>query len=304
MNTSIIKPRALKRGDTIGLLAPAFAVNEDYIEKCTATLETLGFRTKLAANIYSNATGFSGTITERADDFNSMIADDSVNMLLFGGGEVSNEILPYIDFESICRHPKIIAAHSDSTTVLNAVTSLTGLVTFYSPTPHMFHALSDYNRKSFEARVTAHDLTYVKNSEWRVICPGKCEGILTGGYLINYAAMLGGNYLKIDNSQNHLLFIEDHEMYSSPAMISKWFSHIEQSGLFYCISGLLFGHYSKEKSPLVDDILRHIGERYNIPVVRCEDFGHGDNMATFPIGIGAHLDTDTMEFSFTESGVQ
>ena len=67
---------------------------------------------------------------------------------------------------------------------------------------------------------------------------------------------------------------------------------------------LIFGHYSLEPSPVIDDILARIGNRYNIPVIRNEDFGHGANGAIFPISVKAKLNTEDMSFQLLESGVK
>ncbi len=105
------------------------------------------------------------------------------------------------------------------------------------------------------------------------------------------------------HTKPHILLIEDHERFSSPAVLSKYFSHISQSGIMDSVTGLIFGHYSSQEIPQVDEILRRFAEKYGIPAVRCEDFGHGGNNAVFPIGIGATLDADNLTFSFAESGV-
>ena len=55
-------------------------------------------------------------------------------------------------------------------------------------------------------------------------------------------------------------------------------------------------------SPVIDDILRRVGERFRIPAVRCEDFGHGVNNAVFPLGVNARLDADAGTFTLLESG--
>ncbi len=299
-----IKPRALKFGDTIGIIAPSYAMSPENIKPAADKLTDLGFRVKYGKNLFSTAWGFAGSDIERADDFNEMIADTEVAMLLFGGGEVGNEILPLIDWEAIRRNPKILCSFSDSTTVLNAVTSLTGLVTFYGASPRTFCNLTDYNLASFESRILYGGTAYERNSTWRTICSGKAEGILTGGYLVNYAVMQNGEYFAIDKDKNHILFLEDHKMFSTPAVLSKYFSHIAQSGLMDRVTGLIFGHYAEEETPEVDEILRRFGERFGIPVVRCEDFGHGANNAVFPIGISARFDADDGKFEFLESGVR
>ena len=104
---------------------------------------------------------------------------------------------------------------------------------------------------------------------------GKCEGSLIGGYLVNFAVMLNGNFLKYDGSKKYILFMEDHICFTNPAAISKFFSHIEQSGLMNCVTGLIFGNYSEDAQPLLIDILKRLSTKYNIPVVKCDDYGHG-----------------------------
>lgn len=97
----MIKPKKLKYGDTIGILAPCLSCSPEQIQAPAETLRGLGFQVRLSEHLFSNTCGFAGSIEERAADFNAMIADDSVQMLLFGGGEVSNELLPYIDYALI-----------------------------------------------------------------------------------------------------------------------------------------------------------------------------------------------------------
>jgi len=300
---NIIKPKRLQFGDTIGIIAPSYAQKPEYIEEPVKKLRSLGFRIKLSTNIFSSSNGFSGSIKERADDFNSMVSDDSIKMILFGGGEVCNEILPDIDYANVLRHPKIFCSYSDSTTILNAIHYMTGLVTFYGASLHTFDGLTEYNWQSFTKLLMTIDTEYIKNSVWKAVCPGECEGILTGGYLVNYAALQGLDYYKEIPGKRNILFIEDHETFSSPAVVSKWFSNLEHRGVFKNVTGLIFGHYSNEEQPLIDDILFRIGDRYRIPVVRCEDFGHGVNNTVLPIGIRAKLDTSTCVLKFCESGV-
>lgn len=300
---NLIKPKKLEYGDTIGIIAPSIAMKPDYIQNSVNKLSDLGFKIKLSEHIFSNANGYAGSIEERADDFNSMVSDDSVKMILFGGGEVCNEILPYIDYENIRRHPKIICSYSDSTTLLNAINYKSSLLTFYGASVRTFENLNDYNWQSFEKRFMSAEKEYVKSSPWKAIHAGECEGVLVGGYLVNYAALYGLEYYPEIPYDSSILFIEDHEMFSSPAVVSKWFSNLEHRNVFQRVRGLIFGHYSEEDNPLIDDILYRIGEKYDIPVIKCEDYGHGMNNSIIPIGISAKLDTEKDSFELLESGV-
>lgn len=76
-----------------------------------------------------------------------------------------------------------------------------------------------------------------------------------------------------------------------------------QRGVFKRVSGVIFGHYSVNDNPLIDQILYRVGEQYHIPVAKCEDFGHGINNSILPIGIKAKLDTQDRSFKFLENCV-
>ena len=301
----MIKPKMLQKGDTIGFIAPSYKPKRDPIERSAENLRKLGYKVKFSKNLFSTTNDYAGSIEERAEDFNAMIADPEVKMVFFGGGEVGNEILPFIDYENIKKNPKILCSYSDSTTVLNAVNKQTGLVTFYGSSPRFFeNEPIAYTLTNFEKRLCSTDLDYVKNSEWRVLTPGKAEGRLIGGYLINFACLLGLEWYEDLPDEDIILFIEDHEKFSNAAMISKWFTMLEHKGVFKRAKALIFGHYSLEEKPVIDDILTRIGKRYNIPVIRNEDFGHGANGAILPISVRAKLDTEDMSFELLESGVE
>ena len=301
----MIKPKMLQKGDTIGFIAPSYKPKREPIERSAENLRKLGYKVKFSKNLFSTTNDYAGSIEERAEDFNAMIADPEVKMVFFGGGEVGNEILPFIDYENIKKNPKILCSYSDSTTVLNAVNKQTGLVTFYGSSPRFFeNEPIEYTLTNFEKRLCSTALDYVKNSEWRALTPGKAEGKLIGGYLINFACLLGLEWYEDLPDEDIILFIEDHEKFSNAAMISKWFTMLEHKGVFKRAKALIFGHYSLEEKPVIDDILTRIGKRYGIPVIRNEDFGHGANGAILPISVKARLNTEDMSFEFLESGVQ
>ena len=302
--SNLIKPKRLKPGDTIGIVAPCLAATPEKNEAGLEGLEQLGFLIKRAPNLYSDTNGYAGSVEERAADFNAMLADPDVDAIMFGGGEVSNELLPYIDYDLLRQNPKVVCSYSDATTLLNALQSMSGVVTFYGISPRSFANVSLYNWMNFEGRLIRPHLTHRKSSQWRMITPGYCEGTLIGGYLENYAALQGLPWYHIDHSEPHLLFIEDHEMFSPPAMVSKWFSNLEHRGVFESVTGLIFGHYSKKDVPEIDQILERIGKKYKIPVVHCEDFGHGTYQSVFPIGVRARMDAAGDDFAFLELGVE
>jgi muramoyltetrapeptide carboxypeptidase len=261
----------------------------------------LGFGVREGKNLYKNTHGFAASEEERAADFMDMILDDEVKMILFGGGYVGNEILPYLDYRQIAAHPKIISGYSDGATVLGAVYALTGLVTYYGQYPSMFSSIqeNEYDKRAFFAAfVEGGAAALEKGGPWKTIRGGSCEGTLIGGYTNNLAMLLDGKYFPLDSSKKYVLFLENHDSLNNPARISSHLAHIEQSGLIKNVVGALFGYYSDREFPDLTAALRRFAARNAIPLAVCDDFSHGRRHAVLPIGAAARLDADRQTLTF------
>ena len=302
--SNYVKPAALKKGDVIGIISPCNGMREEKLQGALEGITSQGFGYKLGKNIFSMTDGYAASIEERAEDFNSMVADPEVKMILFPGGEVSNEILPYIDYEAIKKNPKIICSYSDGTTVVEAVHYMTGMVTFYSGSTRSFDPILDYNMRSFESRLMTGSLEYEKAKEWRVVREGKMHGEIVAGYMWNFALLQRSDFYRIPEG-DCILFIEDYQSFSDAKMISKFLNDMIQKGVFDRATGLVFGHYSDdpERVEKVIAVIKRIGDRLNIPVVYTDDFGHGEFMSIFPIGVQAELDTSDCLLHMLEAGV-
>ncbi len=258
-------------------------------------MEREGFRVVQAENLYKKTWGFLAADTERAADLNQLAADKTVDYILFGGGEGAPEVLPYLDFELFRQNPKRICSYSDGTTILNAVWAKTGLETYYGQDPTLFtEKWTPYNRRHFEGHILSDSMTvHEKNSPWLILNPGMGEGVLCGGYTMNFALLLSTRYFPVDPNEPHILFLEDHEMFGGPDHVSSMLGYIEQSDFMKSVTGLIFGNYSNAPCPNLYARLKLLGERRGIPVVYCDDFGHGENHAILPIGRRAQLDADS-----------
>ena len=220
-------------------------------------------------------------------------------MVFFGGGEGGNELLPYVDFDMIAAHPKIALSYSDGTTLLQAIHAKTGQVTYYGQTPGDWADLRHYTYTQFAAHFHQDcPAEMAHNSPWRTLHPGVCEGTLTGGYLGLTARMLGGPYFAYDPTQRYILFLEDHQRFSEVAAVSAYLSHIEQHPFMESVAGVLFGHYAADEQPQLWERLARLGRAHGIPVVYCDDFGHGVNHGILPIGVPAQLDADAHVLRF------
>ncbi len=282
----------LPAGGTIGLVSPSHVADPVRYAPIIRAITGLGFRVKTGENLYKSTYGYSATERERADDLNAMFADGEIDMVFLGGGEGAVELLPYVDFAAIVAHPKIVMSYSDGTTLLNTIHAQTGLVTYYGQGPGTFADLRHYDYMQFASHlVEGCAKRWVGNSPWQTVCPGRCEGMLIGGYVDNFAHLLGSRYFRYDSAQKHLLFLEDHESFSNVNALSAHLAYIEQSDFMSCVSGLLFGHYSNPTNLDLLGRLARFGEEYRIPVAYCDDFGHGVNHAILPIGMPASMDS-------------
>ncbi|MBH1940015.1 LD-carboxypeptidase [Mobilitalea sibirica] len=297
----MISPK-LKLGDTIGIICPCHVASKEKYTQFLKGINKHGFKVKEGKNLYKTTYGYAASEQERADDFNDMILDPEVKMILFGGGNVGNELLPYIDFDAIKEHPKIICSYSNGTTILNSIYAQTGLTVYYGQFPGVFANISYYDSMQFHSHFTKDEspMMFEKNSEWTCINNGVCEGILIGGYTTRFAFLMGSKYFPYDKNKEYILFLENYEAFNEPSKISAHLAHIEQHEFIKHVKGLLFGHYSMNSYPEFNEILMRFGQRNHIPIVKCDDFGHGVNHGILPIGAHAQLDANSKTLQFLD----
>jgi muramoyltetrapeptide carboxypeptidase len=288
----------LIKGSVIGIVAPSHIASAERYGRIVPELERLGFRVKLGENVYKTTYGYLASERERAGDFNAMVADETVNMVLFGGGEGGNELLPYIDFERVRENPKFYCSFSDGTTILNAIHARTGLPVFYGQGPGMFYDLRQFDYRHFCARfIEGKPREFLHTGRWLPLTEGSADGTLIGGYTRNFALLLGSRYFSYDEDGRYLLFLEDHEKFSGVAEVSSYLSHIEQSGFIRRVTGLLFGHYAPDVPQHLLNRLERFGRAHGIPVVYCDAFGHSDDRhGILPIGVRGGLDGGGLRF--------
>ncbi len=289
-----MRAKPLSTGGTIGICSPSqIAKREEYQPRIEA-LKQLGFQVVEADNLYKTTYGYLASPIERGTDFNQLIRDPQVELVLFDGGEGSNELLPYIDFQAVRENPKRILAYSDATTILDAVWANTGLEVYYGQTPKILHSQTDFNREQFFDHIVKNGTSvHTKASPWINLRAGEARGILIGGYLRNFAMQLNSSFFPIDCSQKYILFLEDNIRFGDEAYVSAMLTHIELSGFMDCVCGLLFGHYDTDPHPYLYDRLARLGACYHIPVAYCDDFGHGSNHAILEIGRSCFFETRT-----------
>ncbi|WP_147341996.1 LD-carboxypeptidase [Blautia sp. OF03-13] len=103
---------------------PSFSAD---LARLCQILRKLGFDPVLSPCLFDNGSGFSGTGAERADALMNLYCDPEITDIFdVSGGDMANEVLPYLDFSVIAASGKRFWGYSDLTTIVNAVTTATG----------------------------------------------------------------------------------------------------------------------------------------------------------------------------------
>ncbi|AIY13626.1 S66 peptidase family protein [Cellulophaga baltica] len=316
--TETIKPKRLKKGDTIGLIAPGYAIKPDVLEKAKETLVAMGFVPYHTERLLWNHGYFSNTDTERATDINEMFANPNIDGILCArGGYGCTRIMHLLNYELIKNNPKVLVGFSDITALANGIYSETGLVTFHGP---VGSTLDDkYSIQQLE-NVIIHpehqlliknaileDETLLNNPEFDryTITTGKATGTLVGGSLTLINALIGTPH-EIDFT-DAIVFIEDVE--EAPYRIDRMLTQLIQSATFKHAAGIMVGVCNGCDKPAASgsftlrEVILDRLKPLNIPAAYGMSFGHVKNNMTLPIGIKATFDADKMTLKLQEKAV-
>ena len=292
-------PSKLKKGDTIGVIAPSNYIEKDdleYINASIALMEASGFKVKFGKYVFEDTLGYGTSPEKRAADINWAFTDDEVKAIMcVKGGEDSNTALDYIDYKRIKNHPKIICGFSDNTSILNAIHEKTGLVTYHGPT---FKSLTSwetgYAYKQFIKTFAENTESLIMGEpedEYTTIQAGQATGELVGGNLSLFTKLVCGKYAV--NLQDKILFLEELGFEAVPEMVNSNIYYLKQNGVFDKIAGLWIGNYEHpSKISLEKIVMNAIGDEYKFPIIKSDNFGHIDKKIIIPIGTKAEINTN------------
>jgi muramoyltetrapeptide carboxypeptidase len=315
-----LKPRRLKPGDTVTLVAPANATfNTVDLEIAKESLEALGFTVKVGSHLLDRHGYLAGDDKARAGDINAAFADSSVAAVhAIRGGWGSARLLPHLDFDAIRRNPKVLIGYSDITALLLSIHARTGLVTFHGPIGlgrWDSYSLDYYKRVLFNGELVTYtnkqglsDRNALVQTEFRTqtITPGKARGRLVGGNLTVMTTILGSPYLP--DWENTILFTEDvHEDFYR---IDRMLTQLKLAGVLGKIKGFVFGTCS-ECGPgdgnfgalTLEEIFADHITPLGVPAWSGAMIGHSQPQWTLPVGEEVEIDASAGSLRLLEAPV-
>ena len=185
---------------------------------------------------------FAGTDKERAADIMDMFGNKNVKGIFTAkGGWGCARILPYLDYKIIRENPKVLIGFSDITSLLNAVTYKSGLVTFHGPVGNS--SWNEFSVNSFQLCIIQkkEQVISLKNEEIKIWSPGKAQGAVYGGNLSVLCSMIGTPYFP--KLAGTMLLLE--ETTEEPFRIDRMLTQLKQCGVLDELSGVIFGRCTK-----------------------------------------------------------
>ncbi|MFC5404949.1 S66 peptidase family protein [Cohnella soli] len=284
-----IKPMALKRGDTVGIVTLGSPLSRETIDERVAYLEAMGLNVVLGQYVYDENGFLAGTDKQRADDLMNMFSNDDVKLILPARGGVGVAgILPYLDYRFIRYHPKIVSGYSDVTALLNAIAQLSGVITLHSLLLIDFQpSTPSYNfEQFFEAASSVQVPRPLLNPEGTPL-QGKVKGIasgpIVGGNLTSFTGTLGTPF-EVDTRGKIVLLEEVHEPINT---VYRYFEQLKLAGKFRDCNGILMGQctncqeaYGKSYDAFIDEFIVPLGK----PLITNLASGHGKYKMAIPIG--------------------
>lgn len=307
----MLKPKTLKKGDTVGIVSPATGVDRSQIWRAVKTFESWGLRVKVGKHAYDNYYYLAGTDEARAEDLNEFFGDSSINAIFCSrGGYGSTRIVNVLDYDMIRKNPKIFIGYSDITALHLAIHKKAGLITFHGPSATGIYGeyATEYRLKYlYKALFSEEPIGQIKMADpdkYLVkITPGLAYGKTIGGNLSLICELLGTPY-EID-TKGKILFFE--EVGSNITHIDGRLTQLLNTGKLQSAAGIVIGEcrdcktdvYDKGRSleNLIFDRIGNIG----IPAIWGLPIGHTHDLATIPIGVNASLDAAKGEFSILET---
>ena len=257
--------------------------NGGIIKHLENILQQSGMTVVCSPYLYEKDSVFSGTGKERAESLMEFYRDDTVRAIFdLSGGDLANEILPYLDYEIIAHSDKFFWGYSDLTTVINAIYAKTGKASVLYQIRNLAsrdgkEQLENWSRTVQQGEDTLFDFRY------QMVQGESMQGIVVGGNIRCLLKLAGTPYLP--NMAGKVLLLE--ALHGTVPQMVTYLNQLAQMGVFEEINGILLGTFIQMEEEnmqpgMIELVQRYAGTR--IPIAKTEEIGHGTDSKAIMIG--------------------
>lgn len=308
----MLYPKFINKNDTIGITAPSDGITTKEklyrLDNAIKNLNNQGFKIKETPNVRTSTNGKSTNSLKQAQELLDLYLDDSISAIICAtGGEFLCEILPFIDFNTIKKHPKWIQGYSDPTNILYTITTMLDIATIYGDNIGSFgmnpwHQSLDNNLKilqgnlikqqSFDKYEQNYQNYLVGDEPYNLTEPVywknlnninsiNVTGRIIGGCIDCLNDLFGTRFdtttAFIEKYKNDgIIWYFDNCEFSSEQLI-RTINKFKDNGWFKYTKCIIFGRSATERSNYnisFEEALKHSLNDLNIPIITGADIGH------------------------------
>jgi muramoyltetrapeptide carboxypeptidase len=294
---NLIKPKKLKSGDTIAIIATSGEVDMVKILNAKKFFEKQGYKVKLGSNIEKKDKYLAGKDGERLKDLHDAFLDNSVNAIICArGGYGAIRLTNKINYELIKNNPKIFCGYSDVTAISAMLLRKSNLITFSAPMAQGDFGddkIDELTVQAFFNTLTSSDIT---------LCPTKeisyntknCQGILFGGNLTTLTSLCGQDFIP---DEKFIFFVED---VNEPVYkIDRAFTQLLNIEKFKNnLAGIILGEFSNvDNEQWLNSFFENLSQKLDIPIFGEYKITHEKSKLTVPYGAFAVVKENCIHIS-------
>lgn len=291
------KPRALRPGDRVAIVAPASPFAREEFDRGVAELTRLGFEPVYEESVFARELYVAGPAALRAAALERAWSDPSVAAIFaVRGGYGSAQLLPLLDRRVFEATPKAFVAYSDNTAVMSWLTQTCGVVTFHGPMleRRLSRGELGYDHDTF-TRCLMQPVPpgLITHERVEVLRPGSADGVLLGGTLSQITASLGTPFA-FAPAQTFVLFVD--EIGERPYRIDRMWTQLRQAGLLERAAAIVFnelpGCDESTGAPAIREVVGVLTRDFPGPVLFGLPSGHTTG-PTLTVPFGVHVTVET-----------
>lgn len=294
-----LRPRALRPGARVHIIAPSGPVPADRLEVGLAALrDHVPGEISLAPNLTTRVGYFAGDDRARLAALQAALADPEIDALVCArGGYGLTRLLPYLDPARLAAAPKLIVGFSDITALLAWSLAQVGLAAVHGPVVTQLATIAVEDRERLALLLAGEDPGALSAGTGAVLHGGCVEGPLVAGNLEVLRSLVGTRALP--DLGGCILALE--EIGERPYRIDRALTQLLTSGALRGVRGVAVGQLvaceepetGNPYSPTAEEVMLERLGMLGVPVVTGFPFGHAPEAhAALPVGSVVRLDAE------------
>lgn len=259
---------------------PIASSNLNRVNQLVSALSLIGFDVQISEFLFTNTMKHPSLITKKAEELMELYKQDDISDIFdISGGDMSCEILNYIDFDIIACSKATYYGYSDITTIINSIYKLSNKKSILY---NVYNILYDNSNINYFFDFYLRKNNTLRNFEYKFLQCNSLKGVVLGGNTRCLLKLAGTKFWP--DFTGRVLFLESQS--GDFCRINSYFCQLKQVGVFNQVSGVMLGEFSQleatEKLRSFEILQRYISS--DLPVVKTYDIGHNNSSKALAIG--------------------